>query len=62
VTVNGLGKGVAYNDAIPALIGHLLPNGVLGVAIVGLLASFMAGMAANVSSFNTVVTFDLIQP
>jgi SSS family solute:Na+ symporter len=62
VTVKGLGKDVPYNDAIPALIGQLLPNGVLGIAIVGLLASFMAGMAANVSSFNTVVTFDLIQP
>jgi SSS family solute:Na+ symporter len=62
VTVKGLGKDVPYNDAIPALVGQLLPNGVLGIAIVGLLASFMAGMAANVSSFNTVVTFDLIQP
>jgi SSS family solute:Na+ symporter len=62
VTVKDLGKGVEYNNAIPALIGQLLPNGVLGIAIVGLLASFMAGMAANVSSFNTVVTFDLIQP
>ena len=62
VTIPGLGKNVPYNDAIPALIGDLLPNGVLGIAIVGLLASFMAGMAANVSSFNTVVTFDLIQP
>jgi SSS family solute:Na+ symporter len=62
VTIKDLGKGVEYNNAIPALIGQLLPNGVLGVAIVGLLASFMAGMAANVSSFNTVVTFDLIQP
>ena len=62
VTVKGLGKSVDYNDAIPALVGQLLPNGVLGIAIVGLLASFMAGMAANVSSFNTVVTFDLVQP
>jgi SSS family solute:Na+ symporter len=35
---------------------------VLGIAITGLLAAFMAGMAANVSSFNTVVTYDLIEP
>ena len=28
----------------------------------GLLAAFMAGMAANVSSFNTVVTYDIIEP
>ncbi|GAB3944344.1 hypothetical protein GCM10027614_34430 [Micromonospora vulcania] len=39
----------------------LLPNGVLGVAVTGLLASFMAGMAANVSGFNTVFTYDIWQ-
>ncbi len=41
---------------------RLLPSGVLGVAITGLFASFMAGVAANVSSLNTVVTYDLLQP
>ena len=40
---------------------EVLPNGVLGVAVTGLLASFMAGMAANVSGFNTVFTYDLWQ-
>ncbi len=50
-----------YNDAIPALMNHYLPNGVLGVALAGLLAAFMAGMAANVSSFNTVFTYDIWQ-
>jgi solute:Na+ symporter, SSS family len=53
--------GVAYNNALPALIGDILPNGMLGIAITGLLASFMAGVAANVSSFNTVFTYDLWQ-
>lgn len=48
-----------YNNAIPLLMGDLLPTGVLGVAITGLLASFMAGMAANVSGFNTVFTYDI---
>ena len=38
-----------------------LPQGVLGVAITGLVAAFMAGMAANVSSFNAVFTYDLWQ-
>jgi SSS family solute:Na+ symporter len=38
---------------------ELLPNGVLGIAVTGLLAAFMAGMAANVSSFNTVFTNDI---
>jgi solute:Na+ symporter, SSS family len=54
--------GLEYNDAIPALMGQLLPQGVLGVAVTGLFASFMAGVAANVSSLNTVVTYDLVQP
>ncbi|GAA2456370.1 sodium:solute symporter family protein [Streptomyces macrosporus] len=55
----GRGDGLQYNDAIPLLMRDLLPNGVLGVAVTGLLAAFMAGMAANVSSFNTVFTHDI---
>ena len=51
----------AYNDVVPLLLQELLPNGFLGVALAGLLASFMAGMAANISSFNTVFTYDLWQ-
>ena len=39
----------------------LLPNGLLGLAITGLLAAFMAGMAANISAFNTVFSYDLWQ-
>ena len=42
-------------------MNEVLPNGVLGIAIAGLLAAFMAGMAANVSSFNTVFTYDMWQ-
>ena len=34
----------------------------LGIALAGLLAAFMAGVAANVSAFNTVVTYDLWEP
>ena len=33
----------------------------LGLAVTGLIAAFMAGVAANVTSFNTVVTYDLWQ-
>ena len=51
----------AYNNAIPLLMNKYLPNGTLGVALAGLLAAFMAGMAANVSSFNTVFTYDIWQ-
>ncbi|HUA47884.1 MAG TPA: sodium:solute symporter family protein [Solirubrobacteraceae bacterium] len=65
VTVAGLGVGKAvdlqYNTAIPHLIGNYFPEGMLGIAIAGLLAAFMAGVAANVTSFNTVVTYDLLQ-
>jgi SSS family solute:Na+ symporter len=57
----GTGGNVTYNDALLLLMRDLLPNGMLGLAITGLLASFMAGMAANLSSFNTVVTYDLIE-
>ncbi|GHF10369.1 sodium:solute symporter [Streptomyces morookaense] len=53
------GGDLSYNDAIPVLMRDLLPNGVLGIAVTGLLAAFMAGMAANVSSFNTVFTNDI---
>jgi SSS family solute:Na+ symporter len=60
--VPDLGSGsLTYNDAIPALMQRLLPSGVLGIAVTGLFASFMAGVAANVSSLNTVVTYDLVQ-
>jgi solute:Na+ symporter, SSS family len=65
VTVKGLGVGTAlgmqYNTAIPHLIGNYLPEGMLGLAVTGMLAAFMAGVAANVTAFNTVVTYDLIQ-
>jgi len=61
--IGGKAKGAAtFNDAIPQLMDKLLPNGVLGIALTGLLAAFMAGMAANVSSFNTVFTYDIWRP
>ncbi|MGD9960069.1 sodium:solute symporter family protein [Nocardioides sp.] len=53
------GDGVAYNDALLYLMRDVLPNGLLGLAITGLLAAFMAGMAANISAFNTVLSYDL---
>jgi SSS family solute:Na+ symporter len=65
VVIKGLGGGNAgldYNNAIPLLMNKYLPNGMLGIALTGLMASFMAGVAANVSAFNTVVTTDIVQP
>src|SRR2546421_5910895 len=65
LTVHGLGVGkdvsLQYNTAIPHLIGNFLPEGMLGIAVTGMLAAFMAGVAANVTAFNTVVTYDLVQ-
>ena len=65
VVIPGLGGEDAnkqYNNAIPLLVDHYLPNGMLGIALTGLMASFMAGVAANVSAFNTVVTTDIVEP
>ncbi|MFB8228340.1 sodium/solute symporter [Cellulosimicrobium sp. NPDC055967] len=58
----GQGDGtVQYNDANLLMIRDLLPTGMLGVALAGLLASFMAGMAANISASNTVFSYDIWQ-
>jgi SSS family solute:Na+ symporter len=59
-SVDGVGA-VDYNDSLLLLMRDVLPNGLLGLAITGLLAAFMAGMAANVSAFNTVFSYDLWQ-
>lgn len=55
----GASGDVKYNDALLLLMRDVLPNGLLGLAIAGLLAAFMAGMAANISAFNTVFSYDL---
>jgi len=57
----GAPDGPTYTQTIPALMATFLPPGVLGVAVTGLVAAFMAGMAANVSSFNAVFTYDIWQ-
>ncbi|HRX94938.1 MAG TPA: Na+/galactose cotransporter, partial [Chitinophagaceae bacterium] len=50
-----------YNMALPTLLAKLYPSGILGVGITALIASFMSGMAGNVTAFNTVFTFDIYQ-
>jgi SSS family solute:Na+ symporter len=57
--LGGSNPDLAYNNAVPLLIGKFLPEGMLGIAVTGLLAAFMAGVAANVTAFNTVFTYDL---
>jgi SSS family solute:Na+ symporter len=53
--------GIDYTMALPSLISHYYPTGVLGVGITALIASFMSGMAGNVTAFNSVFTFDIYQ-
>ena len=57
-------NGVAqldYDLAIPSMLLHYFPSGMLGLGITALLASFMSGMAGNVTAFNTVWTYDIYQ-
>ncbi|WP_341840699.1 sodium:solute symporter family protein [Chitinophaga caseinilytica] len=52
---------VDYNMTLPVLLKQLYPSGMLGVGVTALIASFMSGMAGNVTAFNTVWTFDIYQ-
>jgi SSS family solute:Na+ symporter len=53
--------GLDYTMTLPSLISHYYPTGLLGVGITALIASFMSGMAGNVTAFNSVFTFDIYQ-
>ena len=50
-----------YNAALPLLLTRFYGPGLLGLGLTALLASFMSGMAGNVTAFNTVWTYDLYQ-
>jgi SSS family solute:Na+ symporter len=50
-----------YDMAIPMMLGHYFPPGILGLGLTALMASFMSGMAGNVTAFNTVWTYDIYQ-
>ncbi len=52
---------VDYNLALPVLLQKLYPPGLMGLGLAALLASFMSGMAGNVTAFNTVWTYDIYQ-
>lgn len=53
--------GLDYTMTLPSLIAHYYPSGLLGVGITALIASFMSGMAGNVTAFNSVFTYDIYQ-
>jgi SSS family solute:Na+ symporter len=53
--------GPDYDQVLTTLMAQFYPAGLLGVGLTGLMASFMSGMAGNVTAFNTVWTYDLYQ-
>jgi SSS family solute:Na+ symporter len=50
-----------FDMTLPSLLAHYYPTGMLGVGLTALLASFMSGMAGNVTAFNAVWTYDIYQ-
>src|SRR5205085_10254135 len=53
--------GPDYDQVLTTLMAQFYPSGLLGVGLTALMASFMSGMAGNVTAFNTVFTYDLYQ-
>ena len=54
-----VGPAQNWNNVLPLMMAHYYPAGLLGLGLVALMASFMSGMAGNVTAFNTVFTYDL---
>jgi len=55
------GDSYDYDQAFTTLMSQFYPSGMLGVGLTALMASFMSGMAGNVTAFNTVFTYDIYQ-
>ena len=55
------GDSYDYDQALTTLMAQFYPSGMLGVGLTALMASFMSGMAGNVTAFNTVWTYDIYQ-
>src|SRR5215831_14889832 len=53
--------GLNYDMVVPTMLAHYFPTGMLGLGLTALIASFMSGMAGNVTAFNTVWTYDIYQ-
>jgi SSS family solute:Na+ symporter len=60
-TLPAKGDGYDYDQALTTLMAQFYPSGMLGVGLTALMASFMSGMAGNVTAFNTVFTYDIYQ-
>src|SRR5207302_7933978 len=62
IVVDGNGRAeLDYDLTVPTLLLRYFPTGILGLGLTALLASFMSGMAGNVTAFNTVWTYDIYQ-
>lgn len=61
--VPGLGtpnnEALSYNQSLPLMLMKFYPPGMLGIGLTAMLASFMSGMAGNITAFNTVWTYDI---
>ena len=55
------GDAFDYDQTLPMLMAQFYPTGLLGLGLTALMASFMSGMAGNVTAFNTVFTYDIYQ-
>src|ERR1700744_5351886 len=53
--------GPDYDQTLTTLMAQFYPSGMLGLGLTALMASFMSGMAGNVTAFNAVWTYDLYQ-
>lgn len=59
--LGGKDPSLSYNMSMPLLLAKYYPSGMLGVGLTAMLASFMSGMAGNITAFNTVWTYDIYQ-
>ena len=55
------GGSLDYDMVVPVMLARFFPTGLLGLGLTALIASFMSGMAGNVTAFNTVWTYDIYQ-
>jgi len=55
------GASFDYDQTLTTLMAQFYPSGMLGLGLTALMASFMSGMAGNVTAFNTVFTYDIYQ-
>jgi SSS family solute:Na+ symporter len=61
LTIPSKNGALDYDMVVPSMLAHYFPSGMLGLGLTALMASFMSGMAGNVTAFNTVFTYDIYQ-